>query len=152
MPFQHLFPKNDAFSDDETFQKIILTLSQIILIFENEDWKKTTCYLLHRGKKEQDICSDGVADGGGQAGSKYDEGAMNIAFFQSFFYPPLVIYEWKFGVVALYRKSFLSLAQKWNCEVSFPIPTFMFLLNLYIPMIGLPISLQQNRQTDPGNI
>ncbi len=31
-------------------------------------------------------------------------------------------------------------------------PNFYMVSDLYIPRIGLPIWLQQNRQTDPGNI
>jgi hypothetical protein len=31
-------------------------------------------------------------------------------------------------------------------------PTFMYVSDLYIPRIGPHIWLQQNRQTDPGNI
>jgi hypothetical protein len=42
-----------------------------------------------------------------------------------------------------------------NCPASVPISTFKclyYVSYLYIPRIGPHISLQQNRQTDPGNI
>jgi hypothetical protein len=40
-----IFPKNYSFPDDDSFQKMLLTLLQIILIFENEDCKKATSCL-----------------------------------------------------------------------------------------------------------
>jgi hypothetical protein len=54
-------------------------------------------------------------------------------------------------------------SQKWNCAASFPIPQALIRLfpnsyihvsvcDLFIPRINLPFWLQQNRQTNPGNI
>jgi hypothetical protein len=47
-----------------------------------------------------------------------------------------------------------SKQKKWNCAATVPIPTFMFLwaIYMYIPKIGLPILLQDNRWTERGNI
>ncbi len=44
--------------------------------------------------------------------------------------------------------------QKWNCVASFLILHLLYVSvsDLYILKIGLPIWLQINRQTDPGNI
>ncbi len=121
---------------------MLLTLSQIILIFENEDWKKTTCYLLHREKKEQDICSEGVADGEGRAGSKYDEGAMNVALFQPFFY-----------ALRSMNENLQWLHCTWNPIYVFPEMKLWGLVSnsyihvsvsdLYIPRIGMPIRVQR---------
>jgi hypothetical protein len=43
-------------------------------------------------------------------------------------------------------------SQTRNCKASVLIPTFMFLSDLYISTISLPILLHENRWTDRGNI
>ncbi len=50
----------------------------------------------------------------------------------------------------LYQKSDLCIPRN---ETARPHSQFLYSVNdLYIPWIGLPIWLQQNRQTDPGSI
>ncbi len=51
-----------------------------------------------------------------------------------------------------YRKFEANIPRKGIWPASFPISTFMCLVSdLYIPPIGLPILLQENVWTDPGN-
>ncbi len=50
-------------------------VSRFILVHTSvtRELKWADFYLLHREKEEQDICNEGVVDGGGRAGSKYEE-------------------------------------------------------------------------------
>jgi hypothetical protein len=87
-------------------------------------------YLLHWEKEEQDICNEGVADGGGRAGATYDDGTVNVALFQSFYARS---YQWmKICCGCTVPKILFKFSQKWNYAVSFPIPTFTYLQAIYI--------------------
>jgi hypothetical protein len=58
--------------------------------------------------------------------------------------------SYAFYVYTLYRKSNLCIPRN---ETAWPIvPIHVSVSDLYIPCISLPIWLQQNRQTNPGNI
>jgi len=53
---------------------------------------------------------------------------------------------------ALYRKSHLCIPRNETARLIPNSCIHVSVSDLYIPRIGLPIWLQQNRQTDPGNI
>jgi hypothetical protein len=98
---------------------------------------------------------------------------ISKSFFYDVQYTPLIQGRPAYGYTAetQYRKCETNIPQERNCADTVPIPTLMFSVSdldipvlpeflfihvsvsdLYIPLIGLPILLQENRRAERGII